>query len=249
MAEPLIRCTGIRKVYRAPLIPMALLQERILRGYLHREHRLIVALDDVSLELRPGEWLGVCGPNASGKTTLLKVLAGLLPADGGSVRRRGRVSCFFELGVGFHPERCAAENIYLHGLLQGMSAREIAAVTQTIIDFAGVRNHAELPIKCYSTGLRMRLGFAAAMHVDADAYLLDEVLAVGDVAFQKKCEEHVRAMKAAGKSGILAGHSISGLERVCDRIVHLESGRLAVPVPAVAPPVPEPRIAAARPSA
>lgn len=226
MVDPLLSCTGIHKTFAYPVVPTHLFQDRVLRAHKHKETWCIHALNNVSLSLAKGEWVGIYGPNGSGKTTLLKILGGLLEADAGTVDRQGRLSCFFTLGVGFHPERLASENIYFHGLLHGMSPQETTELTKQVIDFAGVRSHMHLPLKCYSTGLQMRLAFAAMVHVDADVYLLDEVLAVGDKDFQEKCKAHMRSMREAGKSAVLVLHDEKMLREFCDRIVFLYDGEM-----------------------
>lgn len=226
MVEPILSCTGIHKTFAYPVVPTHLFQDRVLRAHRQQEKCHIHALKDVSLAVAKGEWVGIYGPNGSGKTTLLKILGGLLEADAGSVDRQGSLSCFFTLGVGFHPERLASENIYFHGLLHGMSPRETEALTDPIIDFAGVRSHVHLPLKCYSTGLQMRLAFAAMAHVDADVYLLDEVLAVGDREFQWRCKAHMLAMRSVGKSAVLVLHDERELRKYCDRIVYIAEGEI-----------------------
>ena len=214
----MLSCLGVGKSYTYAVVPVSMLQDRLLKG-LHRQRKTIRVLQDVSLAVAPGEWLGIVGPNGCGKTTLAKILAGLMRPDEGEVNRRGRISCFFELGVGFHPERCADENVYLHGLLHGLSAREVRERTDEIVEFAGLQDLRDMPLKCYSTGMRMRLGFAAAMHTDADVLLLDEVIAVGDLPYKEQCRARLCEMKAAGKTAVVAGHNLGELALVCDRIV------------------------------
>lgn len=226
MNGPILSCTGIHKYFEYPVVPTHLFQDYVLRPHKRREKWRVHALNNVSLSVHPGEWVGVFGPNGSGKTTLLRILGGLLEADVGTVRRPGRLSCFFTLGVGFHPERLASENIYFHGLFHGMSPPEIHRITEHIIDFAGVHSHAHLPLKCYSTGMQMRLAFAAMAYIDADIYLLDEVLAVGDTDFQKKCKAHMREMKSSGKSAVLVLHDEEMLREFCDRIIYLNNGSI-----------------------
>lgn len=224
MVDPILSCTGISKTFAYPVVPTHLFQDRVLRSHRHKEKRRIPVLKNVSLRVARGEWVGVSGPNGSGKTTLLKILGGFIEADAGTVDRRGHCSCFFTLGVGFHPERLAEENIHFHGLLHGMSPQETAAFTEKVVDFAGVRSHVHLPLKYYSMGMQMRLAFAAMAHVDADVYLLDEVLAVGDSAFQKKCMTSMRSMKALGKSAVLVLQDADVLRDFCDRIIVLQGG-------------------------
>lgn len=226
MDPPTIDCRNIVKTFLQRKVPMRLLQDRILRWRIHSDRIRIEALRGVSLAARKGEWVGLFGANGSGKTTLMKIIAGIMRQDAGEVSTDGRLSCFFELGVGFHLERCADENIRLHGLLQGMHRTDIRRLTDVIISVAGVRSHANLPLKCYSTGMRMRLAFAAASQVDADIFLFDEILAVGDTDFQKKCWWYLHALKRAGKTGVIASHNMDNLERICDRIEIMDRGIL-----------------------
>ena len=219
-----LNCRHIGKIFVRPLVPITMLQERLLSRRTRSQPWQIDALKDISLSLSKGEWLGLYGHNGSGKTTLLRILAGLMQPDHGDIVRLGTISCFFSLGVGFHPELNAEENIRLHGLLHGMTQREIRALAGSIIAFAEIESHRKLPIKCYSTGMELRLGFAASIHTDADIYLMDEVFAVGDEAFQKKCWQVLRRRKEEGKSVIMVSHSQSALEEICDRIIFLEHG-------------------------
>ncbi len=186
----------------------------------------IRAVEDVSLEVHAGEWLGMYGENGSGKTTLLKLIAGLLVPDSGSLIIQGTVSSFFDLGLGFHPERTARENIAMHGLLQGMSRHDIEHTMNDIIAFADVGDHAILPMKCLSTGMAMRLAFAAAAHMDSDIYIFDEVLAVGDVAFQQRCLSYFKDLRKKQKTVLIVSHNAADLYRRCDRGITMEKGRI-----------------------
>jgi ABC-type polysaccharide/polyol phosphate transport system ATPase subunit len=226
MTDIALSCSGVTKSFVQYVHPSAMLQDRVLRWKQHRKRWELKVLDDISLEVKKGEWVGVYGPNGTGKTTLLRILAGLLPPDAGSVERSGLISCFFELGVGFHPERSAAENLYLHGLLHGIHPSIIRAKTDEVIRFAGVESHRDLPTKCYSTGMNARLGYAAAAIVDADTYIFDEVFAVADAAFQAQCREHMYSLKVAGKSALVVSHNLKDLERFCDRILFMEKGKI-----------------------
>lgn len=184
----------------------------------------IDAVKEVTIRVQAGEWVGIYGSNGSGKTTLLKLAAGLLQPDSGSVTAHGTVSPFFELGIGFHPERAARENIRLHGLLHGLSTHQIDALMPLILEFSGIGAFADLPIKCYSTGMRLRLAFAAAAHLDADIYLLDEIMAVGDVEFRQKCMGFLRGLKKRGKTVLLVSHNLTELCRLSDRILFADHG-------------------------
>ena len=245
--QPIIACSAVSKSFRRHVIPYPLLQDRILRGRSQKRLWTIEALSGISLTVQRGEWVGIYGPNGSGKTTLLRIIAGLMPPDTGCVQVRGMLSTFFGLGVGFHPERRADENIYLHGLLQGLRPVDIRNTMDRILDFADVRSHLDLPLKCWSTGMQMRLAFSAATHVVSDAFLLDEVFAVGDADFQRKCGQRFRMLKDDGTTMILVSHDLKELQKFCDRIVHLQGGRIVgeeqgdpamkVRVPAVAAPL------------
>ncbi len=226
MSEIILSCSGIHKSYAKSFLTAAMLQERLIKWRLHRKKVQIDALRDVSLAVKKGEWVGIYGPNGSGKSTLLKILAGVLRQDSGTVSRHGTLSTFLELGVGFHPERKAEENIYLHGLLQGFSPKEIKKMQHDIITFAGIESHLDLPIKCYSTGLKLRLAFAAAAQVERDIYLFDEVLAVGDAAFQAQCIAYLEQMKRDGKTVLIVNHGLESLEYFCDRIVMMDHGSI-----------------------
>ncbi len=226
MTDIVLQATGISKSYERAVMSSVMLQDRLLKWRLQRKKVVVQAVKPLSLTVHKGEWLGIYGHNGSGKTTLLRMLAGLLQSDTGVIYRKGSFSCFFELGIGFHPERRAEENIYLHGLLQGLSRKEINAMTADIINFAGIESYLDLPIKCYSTGMQMRLAYAAAAQVERDIYLFDEVLAVGDISFQRHCLNHMQSMREKGKTVVLVAHSLLSLECFCDRILTMEHGRL-----------------------
>jgi len=219
-----VSCVGVSKTFHQSVIPSSHLQDHILRFRRYRQMMHIPALNNVSLTVRKGEWIGIQGPNGSGKTTLLQILAGLLPPDTGTVERHGSLSCFFALGVGFHPERSAMENIYFYGLLHGMTPAEIRRATEEIIEFAGVESHRDLPVKCYSTGMQMRLAFAAAAFIESDISLWDEVIAVGDREFHGKCRDHFKKLQRNGKTGIVVSHALGDFEQMCHRILTIEAG-------------------------
>lgn len=184
------------------------------------------ALRDVSLELPRGRMVGLIGGNGSGKSTLLKLIAGILKPTSGSVTASGRVSALIELGAGFHPEFTGRENIHVNGVLLGLSRAEIRERFDEIVAFAGLAPFIDNPVKTYSSGMYMRLGFAIAVTVDPDILLIDEVLAVGDEAFQHKCVGKIQEFKARGKTILLVSHDLGSVERLCDEAVWLHGGRL-----------------------
>lgn len=224
--QTILTCSGIQKSFARLVVPTDHLQDRILRPFTRRERWRMDALQSVDLTVHSNEWVGLYGPNGSGKTTLLRILAGLMSQDAGSVELQGKLSCFLGLGTGFHPERTARENILFHALLHGIPARQAKELTQQIISFAGTGTHKDLPLKCYSTGMQLRLAFAAAVFTDADLYMFDELLAVGDKEFQEKCEKQLQLLKKSGKSALIVSHDLKQLERLCDRIYHMQAGVL-----------------------
>lgn len=225
--EPLmIDCRGVSKTFVQSTIPVVRLQDVILGIYKRPELMHVEAVQDCTLQVKKGEWVAICGPNGSGKTTLMKIVAGLMTPNKGTVELSGSVSTFFDLGIGFHPERPARENIRLHGLLHGLTPKEIETMTESILDFADIGPFSELPLKCYSSGMRLRLAFAAAAHVDTDIYLFDEILAVGDRGFQKKCLKYIVELKKAGKTAVIVGNNFTGLSLFADRVIMLEHGRM-----------------------
>jgi ABC-type polysaccharide/polyol phosphate transport system ATPase subunit len=184
------------------------------------------ALRDVTLEIRRGRMVGIIGSNGSGKSTLLKLLGGILKPTAGEIAVHGRVSALIELGAGFHPEFTGRENIYINGVLLGLSRAEIRARFDEIVAFAGLETFIDSPVKTYSSGMYMRLGFAIAVTVDPDVLLIDEVLAVGDEAFQHRCVGKIQEFKARGKTIILVSHDLGSIERLCDEAIWLDGGRL-----------------------
>lgn len=223
----ILSCQGVGKTFTRSVVPAVLLQDRLLHRHFSKKTWSICALDDVSFTVHSGEWIGIYGANGSGKTTLLRILSGLMQADKGTILNQGSLSCFLGLGTGFHPERTAYENIRFHALLHGMSDKAIREHYPHILEFAGTETHQNLPVKCYSTGMQLRLAFAASVYTDADIYIFDEVLAVGDEEFQEKCEKKLLALKHEGKSAILVSHDKRQLRRLCDRLLIMEQGKLS----------------------
>ena len=184
------------------------------------------ALRDVSFEVRQGESLGLIGHNGSGKTTLLKVIAGILRPTEGVVRSRGRLAALLELGAGFHPELTGRENVYLNASFLGLTRRDTDRVYDDIVGFAEISDFMDNQVKFYSSGMLVRLGFAVAVHVDPEILLVDEVLAVGDEAFQAKCLNRIRGFQREGRTIVLVTHALDTVRQVCDRAVMLDHGDL-----------------------
>jgi ABC-type polysaccharide/polyol phosphate transport system ATPase subunit len=182
------------------------------------------ALSGVDLLAAPGEAVGLVGRNGSGKTTLLKLVAGIIKPTRGHIAVGGRVASLLELGAGFHPEFTGRENVFLNGALHGLSRAQIRERLDEIADFAGIGAYLELPVRTYSAGMYMRLGFAVAAHVDADVLLLDEIFAVGDEEFQRKCFGRISQFKQRGGTIVFVSHDASSVERLCERSVLLRDG-------------------------
>jgi len=184
------------------------------------------ALKNVSFEIKQGESVGFIGRNGAGKSTILKLLAGVTKANSGNVEVNGKVAALIEVGAGFHPELTGRENIFLNGSILGMSKAEIQERCDSIVAFAEIEQFMDTPVKHYSSGMYVRLGFAIAAHTNPDIYLIDEVLAVGDEAFQEKCFDVLAAHKAAGKTMILVSHGMDDVAAVCDRCVYVNHGQV-----------------------
>lgn len=221
---PVLSCEHLSKSFTRSIGGSNHFQDHVLLRTLKRTSWSVTAVDGVSLSLERGEWLGLYGPNGCGKTTLLRILGGLLPQDCGTVKQHGTISCFFTIGVGFHEEKAAEENLLMHGLLHGLTARDVRKQTDAIIEFAGVESHRKLPLKYYSTGMLAKLAFAATVFTDSDVYLFDEAMAVGDQEFRERCVREFQNLKKRGKAAILVDHYFSSLEYTCDRIVTMEAG-------------------------
>jgi lipopolysaccharide transport system ATP-binding protein len=190
----------------------------------HRKY--LWALKDVSFQLRKGETLGIIGPNGSGKSTLLKLLARITEPSEGEIYIDGSITALLELGAGFHPELTGRENIYLTGAILGMSKTDIEAKFREIVEFADLWNFIDTPVKRYSTGMAVRLGFAAAVSVDPEILLVDEVLAVGDETFRKRCLKRIDSFIASGKTLVVVSHSLQEVQRIAHRAILIDQGLL-----------------------
>jgi len=185
------------------------------------------ALRDINLQIPRGASVGIIGRNGAGKSTLLKLLAGITAPSRGRIVIEGRVAALIEVGSGFHPELTGRENVFLSGAILGMRRREIAEKLERIVEFAGVQSFIDTPVKWYSSGMYVRLGFAIAAHMEPDILLVDEVLAVGDAEFQVKCLQRIDELKRRGTTSLFISHDLTSVERLCERAVLLEKGTIA----------------------
>ncbi|MCI0635353.1 MAG: ABC transporter ATP-binding protein [Actinobacteria bacterium] len=200
------------------------IKQRLLTAHTRAED--LWALRDVDLDVGEGSTFGLIGHNGSGKTTLLKCVAGILRPTSGRVTQRGRLAALLELGAGFHPELTGRENVYLNAAFLGLSRKQTDRAYDEIVAFAELEDFMDNQVKFYSSGMLVRLGFAVAVHVDPEVLLIDEVLAVGDEAFQAKCIERVRAFQREGRTIVLVTHALDTVTRICDRAAMLDHGRL-----------------------
>jgi lipopolysaccharide transport system ATP-binding protein len=206
----------------------------IKRPSMHRNEdaEAIWAIRDVSFNVREGEVVGIIGQNGAGKSTLLKMLSRITYPTSGSVKVKGRVAALLEVGVGFHNELTGRENVYLNGSILGLRKREIDERFDAIVDFAGVEQFIDTQIKHYSSGMRLRLGFAVAAHLDPDVLIVDEVLAVGDAGFQKKCVTAMEDLRSGGRTVLFVSHNMSAVENLCSRGIWIDGGRVRMDGPA-----------------
>jgi ABC-2 type transport system ATP-binding protein len=221
-----IQVEDLRKTFRIPTQRVDSFKERLVRPFAGREFRELKALDGISFDVRKGEFFGIVGRNGSGKSTLLKILASIYRADSGTIRMAGRLAPFIELGVGFNVELTARENVVLNGVMMGLTPAETRRRLDAVIEFAELEEFAELKLKNYSSGMLVRLAFSVMMEADADVLLIDEVLAVGDAAFQQKCADAFHEMKERGKTIVLVTHEMSTVEEYCHRAMLIDGGKI-----------------------
>ena len=202
------------------------LKAAILDRVRGRKRGVFRALDQADFTVRKGETLGIIGANGAGKSTLLALVAGTLRPTTGTIRTRGAISSLLELGAGFHPDLTGRDNVYLYGAIMGLSRARMRERFDAIVDFAGIGGFIDQPVRSYSSGMYVRLGFAVAVEVDPDILLVDEVLAVGDVDFQRKCLDRMRAFRDAGKTLLVISHDMHAIRSVSDRILLLDHGRV-----------------------
>lgn len=225
--EPAIIVRNVKKRFKIPLDKTSGIKQLIVNFYKRKKgYREFKALDGVTFEVKKGEFFGVVGRNGSGKSTLLKILAGVYNPDSGNVKVNGSLTPFIELGVGFNHELTGRENVFLNGALLGFSRAEMEAMYDEIVDFAELHDFMEERLKNYSSGMQVRLAFSIAIRANTDILILDEVLAVGDAAFQQKCADYFDNVGKTGKTIILVTHSMTDVEKYCTRALLLEEGRI-----------------------
>jgi ABC-type polysaccharide/polyol phosphate transport system ATPase subunit len=226
MSAPAIVVDGVSKTFSRPDHREHTLKERALHPFRRRTATRFDALNDVSFAVDEGEFFGVVGRNGSGKSTLLKLMAGIYKTGAGEIWVRGRMSTFIELGVGFNPDLAARDNVYLNAVMLGLSQSEARERYERVIEFAGLKEFEELKLKNYSSGMHVRLAFSVMIQVDADVLLIDEVLAVGDAAFQQKCFDEFNRLRDEGRTIVLVTHDMSAVRRFCHRALLMERGKI-----------------------
>jgi len=229
MTLPVVDAERLSKTYHIPRADVRRLRDYLRRpvgGPAQRRRMAVRALDGVSFRVDEGEVFGIIGRNGAGKSTLLKILSRITNPSGGRVRIAGRVASLLEVGTGFHPELTGRENVYLNGMLLGMRSGEVDRAFDGICDFAGIGAYINVPIKRYSSGMQLRLAFAVAAHLAADTMIIDEVLAVGDAEFQRKCLGAMRDVSRAGRTALFVSHNMSAVESLCTRVMWLDEGRV-----------------------
>jgi ABC-2 type transport system ATP-binding protein len=226
-APVVIEARGLQKSFRVPEHRIDTLKERAAHPFRRMEYRELHALRSVSFDVHKGEFFGIAGQNGSGKSTLLKILASIYRADAGRIRMAGRLAPFIELGVGFNQELSARENVVINGVLMGLSKRDARSRLDAVLDFAELQDFAELKLKNYSSGMLVRLAFAVMVQADADIMLVDEVLAVGDMAFAQKCMDVFYEKRDAGKTVVLVSHDMGVIQSLCHRAMLIHDAELA----------------------
>jgi ABC-type polysaccharide/polyol phosphate transport system ATPase subunit len=226
MKQPAIEVIDVSKKFLLQRSGSRTLKSAMLGLFRRAPLREFWALKDVSFRVGQGETLGIIGANGAGKSTLLSLLAGTLTPTGGSIRVQGRVSSLLELGAGFHPELTGRENVFLWGSIMGLSKARMNERFNRIVDFAELSEYIDQPVKHYSSGMYVRLGFAVAVEVDPDILLVDEVLAVGDVAFQQKCLERMDDFRKRGKTMLIVSHDMRTIQTISNQILFLSAGRV-----------------------
>lgn len=223
---PAVSARGISKRYRMQHDRASSLKEALVRRNRSRGSDEFWALRDIDLDIQRGAFYGLIGHNGSGKSTLLKLLAGIHRPTAGDLVVDGRVSALLELGSGFHPELTGRENVYLNGAILGLSRKQMDSAVDEIIEFSGIGDFVDAPVKVLSSGMYVRLGFAVAVHVDPEILLIDEVIAVGDEEFQRRCLDHLSGLRRRGATIVLVSHALPLVEGLCDEVAWLDHGQM-----------------------
>jgi len=227
VADTVIRVSGVSKAFN--IRKDKSLKERLVNARRSKEHaEKFYALRDIDFDLQAGKTLGLIGHNGSGKSTLLKVIGGILTPDQGFVERRGRLAALLELGAGFHGDLTGRENVYLNAAILGLSRAQTERYFDTIVEFSGIERFIDTQVKFYSSGMYVRLAFSVAVHVDPEILLVDEVLAVGDEPFQRKCMERIKQFQREGRTIVFVTHGLDQIRQLCDRVIMLDGGRTVV---------------------
>jgi ABC-type polysaccharide/polyol phosphate transport system ATPase subunit len=221
-----IEVRDLEKTFRIPVHRIDSFKERAVHPLAQPDYRILEALRRVSFNVSRGEFFGIVGRNGSGKSTLLKILASIYRADAGSIRMAGRLAPFIELGVGFNPDLTARENVTLNGVMMGLSQKEARRRLDAVLEFAELEGFVDLKLKNYSSGMLVRLAFSVMIQAEADILLIDEVLAVGDAAFQQKCRDVFAEMKDGGRTIVLVTHDMTAVQRFCHRAMLLDEGEV-----------------------
>ncbi|MCU0598569.1 MAG: ABC transporter ATP-binding protein [Desulfobacterales bacterium] len=224
--DTVISVKNLYKTFRIPHKKIDSMRKAFVNGFSRNTHEEFKALDDVSFEVKKGEFLGIIGRNGSGKSTLLKILAGVYSGDSGEININGRISPFLELGIGFNPELSGRDNVYMNATVLGLSKRDIDQRFDSIVDFSEIKRFIDQQVKNYSSGMKSRLAFSVAIHVNRDILLMDEVLAVGDISFEDKCYGVFKEFKKTGKTVILVTHAMDVVDEFCDRVLILDRSRI-----------------------
>lgn len=226
MTTGAITVQGVSKKFRLERNRPSSVKEALLRIGKPRDSDDFWVLRDIDLDIRPGDFFGLIGHNGSGKSTLLRLMAGIHRPTTGQIDSEGRLSALLELGSGFHPDLTGRENVYLNGAMLGLGRKQMAASMEQIIDFSGIGEFIDEPVKIYSSGMYVRLGFAVAVNVDPQILLVDEVIAVGDEEFQRRCMSHMNQLRANGTTIVLVSHNSTLMRDLCDTVGWLDHGRL-----------------------
>jgi len=224
--EPMISVENVSKIFNVPHEKKNSIKDYFLNPFHKTKNEAFKALDNVNFNVKKGEFIGIIGRNGSGKSTLLKILAQIYAPTKGKIVINGSLVPFLELGVGFNPELNGRENIYLNGTILGMSRKFLKEKFNEIVDFAEIREFIDLPVKRYSSGMLVRLAFSVAVQARADIYLLDEILAVGDISFQKKSLSKMEELLSGGATVVLVSHAVASVKQYCKRIIILEHGEV-----------------------